>query len=363
MVIFIFIRKLLTRRKTRLVVITVSCLAVILLFSSCGIWYFERDQDLSFFDCFWLSVVTMTTVGYGDFTPKTPVGRIFMALVTMVAGIGVMAYLVSLVATHVIEREFKIMNGLIDLKFKGHILIINCPNEEKVHAIIDELRVDNRSYEVPIVLISDDFDQCPDQLMRRKNFFFVKGSPLLNRILERANAEEASQAVILARDPKNGNSDGLTTQVALALESMRRRSGRKVYVVAEAVNRDSIGPLETAGVDDAVCLENLVPPIIVQSILDPGIPEVISQLSSKLKEQRIYVVPLPPGSFPKYGSIRENLLPRDEARIIPMGLIRNGKPLLNPPDSLEISDGDRFVYIAAGRQSLGALFEGADHRS
>jgi voltage-gated potassium channel len=352
MVIFVFIRKLMTRRKARLAVMTVGCLAAVLLTSTFGIWFLERDQNLSFFECLWLSLVTMTTVGYGDIAPKTYSGRIFVALITMIGGIGVMAYLVSLVASHIIEREFKIMNGLVDLQFKGHILIINCPNEEKVHAIIDELRVDNRSFQVPIVLISDDFDRCPDQLMKRKNFFFVKGNPLLNRILERSNAPEASQAVILARDPNDGHSDGLTTQVALALESMHRRNGRKLYVVAEAVNRDSIIPLETAGVDNVVCLETLVPPIIVQSILDPGIPEVISQLSSKLKNQQLYVALLPFDGLRYYGSIRKNVASSVDVPIVLVGLLRNGEPLLNPSDSIEILDGDRLVYIAAERRAI-----------
>jgi voltage-gated potassium channel len=356
MVIFVFIRKLLSRRKVRVALVAAASLGVVLLFSTLGIRYFETDQGVGLFDSFWLSVVTMTTVGYGDIAPKTTAGRVFVSLVTMLGGIGVMAYLLSLTASHVIEREVRVMSGLVDLDFKGHILIINCPNEEKVHAIIDELRVDNRSYRVPIVLISDDFDQCPDQLMKRKNFFFVKGNPLLNRVLDQASAEGATQAVILARDPKDGLSDGLTTQVALALEAMHRRSGKKLYVVAEAVNRDSIEPLKTAGVDDVVCLENLVPPIIVQSILDPGIPEVISQLTSKLREQNFFVAPIPVEIVRTYGSIRQHCSRKEDGRIILVGLLRNGQPVVNPSDSLDIFNGDTLVYIAEHRKSDEDLF-------
>jgi voltage-gated potassium channel len=357
MTFFVFIRKLLAKRKIRIAAITSTCLVLVILSSTFGIRYFEREQDLSLFDSFWLTVVTMTTVGYGDVSPKSIMGRVFVTAVTMVGGIGVMAYTLSLIATNVIEREFKIMSGLVDLDCTDHILIINCPNEEKVHAIIDELRVDNRSYEVPIVLISDDFDQCPDQLMRRKNFFFVKGNSLLRRILDRANAEEASQAVILARDPKDGHADGITTQVALALEGMHRRRGKKLYVVAEAVNRDSIEPLKTAGVDDVVCLENLVPPILVQSILDPGIPEVISQLSSKLRDHQLYVGELPSGAPQQYGAIKRTLSLADHTNIIPLGLIRDGKPMVNPPDSTAILKNDKLIYIAAKRQSLDELLK------
>jgi voltage-gated potassium channel len=327
-----------------------------MLTSTFGFWFFEREQNLSLFDSLWLSIVTMTTVGYGDLSPKSVPGRIFAMLVTMVGGIGVMAYMVSFLATKLIEREMKVMSGQKDIAFEGHIIIINCPNEEKVHAIIDELRIDNKSSDVPIVLISDDFAACPDQLMKRKNFYFVRGNPLLTRILERANAPQASQAVLLAKDPKNTHSDGLTTQVALALEAMHRTSGRKLFIVAEAVSRDSVEPLRTAGADDVVCLETIVPPVLVQAILDPGTPGVIADLSSKLRECQLYVGSISCLADRNYAVVREVLLGQGHLRIIPVAILRDHEPLVNPAEDTTIVEGDRLVYIAENRQNLAEVF-------
>lgn len=49
-------------------------------------------------DAFWWAVVTMTTVGYGDYVPVTYVGR-FIALLLMVFGIGIFAVLTNFVAS------------------------------------------------------------------------------------------------------------------------------------------------------------------------------------------------------------------------------------------------------------------------
>ncbi|HMK36217.1 MAG TPA: ion channel [Desulfomonilaceae bacterium] len=356
MIFTILLRRLLANRTVRISVTALAALLVIMIVSTLGFWVLEKDQNLTFFESFWVSVVTMTTVGYGDLYPKSVAGRIFAMVVTMMGGIGVMAYLVSFLATKVIEREIKLMKGQINVDFEEHILIINCPNEEKVHAIIDELRIDNKSHDVPIVLISDDFETCPDQLMKRKNFYFVRGTPVLARVLENANAHQASQAVLLAKDPKSAQSDGLTTQVALALEGMHRKSGRKLYIVAEAVSRDSIEPLKTAGVDDVVCLETIVPPVLVQAILDPGTPGVIAELSTKLRECQFYVGSLSCMADEKYGKVRECLFRQGHLRMVPVAILRDGKPLVNPEESTMIFDGDKLVYIAEKRQNLDKVF-------
>lgn len=346
------IRRRLAARKVRIWAFAVVLFVVIISISTLGIMHFE---GFSSFDSFWLSLVTMTTVGYGDISPKTTWGRVFTSLVTMLGGIGAMAYLVSLIATAVIERELRTATGDVELSVQDHILIINCPNEEKVHAIIDELRVDNKSHSVPIVLISDDFAACPEQLMKRRNFFFVRGNPILKRVLENANAAAASQVVLLARDPKDAHSDGITTQVALALEAMHRQTHRKLYVVAEAVSRDSIEPLKTAGVDDVVCLENIVPPVIVQAILDPGIPGVIHELSSKLTDSQFYVGRLSFLVGEPYGALREHLLTNPDLRILPIGILRNGTPIIDPDADTTIQENDRLVYVADSRKDLEGL--------
>lgn len=76
---------------------------VILLFiSSVGIYYFEReaqpDQFCSIFHSLWWSVVTLTTVGYGDMFPVTVGGKLFTSLISFL-GVGVVAVPTGLIAS------------------------------------------------------------------------------------------------------------------------------------------------------------------------------------------------------------------------------------------------------------------------
>jgi voltage-gated potassium channel len=62
--------------------------------ASVGIYYFEHavqpDKFASIFDCLWWSIVTLTTVGYGDIYPVTAGGKIFTFFI-LLTGIGVIA--------------------------------------------------------------------------------------------------------------------------------------------------------------------------------------------------------------------------------------------------------------------------------
>ena len=54
-------------------------------------------------DALWWSATTMTTVGYGDYTPISPLGRI-VAVIVMFAGIGIVVTLVGIISQNRVQR-------------------------------------------------------------------------------------------------------------------------------------------------------------------------------------------------------------------------------------------------------------------
>ena len=81
----------------------------IILFSS-AMYYIEKDQNPESSEPFesipaamWWSIVTMTTVGYGDIYPTTTLGK-FLASITMLCGIVVMALPISLIGSTFVEE-------------------------------------------------------------------------------------------------------------------------------------------------------------------------------------------------------------------------------------------------------------------
>lgn len=77
-------------------------LVVILL--ATGTWFYARVEGWSALDAFYFSVVTLTTIGYGDFSPTTPVSKIFTIFYILI-GIGLLLGFVNTVTKHVVEAN------------------------------------------------------------------------------------------------------------------------------------------------------------------------------------------------------------------------------------------------------------------
>lgn len=74
---------------------------------SIGAVFFHYIQKLSWLDAFYFCTISLATVGYGDITPTTPAGKIFI-MFYVVVGIGIIATFANLfVRRAVLKREIK----------------------------------------------------------------------------------------------------------------------------------------------------------------------------------------------------------------------------------------------------------------
>lgn len=92
-------------RKSKLGYVAVVVLAVLLTAASL-IWTFEPETFPTYWDGLWWSVVTATTVGYGDFYPRTGLGR-SIGVVLMFLGVGLIGTFAATLSTFLVERRFE----------------------------------------------------------------------------------------------------------------------------------------------------------------------------------------------------------------------------------------------------------------
>lgn len=95
------------RKEARAVWAMLFILSVIMIFSASLIYLFEHHaQPHRFADipsAMWWSIVTLTTLGYGDVTPITPMGRLFAGLIAVI-GVGMVALPAGILASGFTEE-------------------------------------------------------------------------------------------------------------------------------------------------------------------------------------------------------------------------------------------------------------------
>lgn len=92
--------------------VPVGILVVLIITSTI---FYHNVEGWRYLDSAYYSVVTLTTIGYGDFTPHTDAGKIFMMCLAL-CGIGIAFYIFSLIG------RYFVMNQQLDyLRGKGRL--------------------------------------------------------------------------------------------------------------------------------------------------------------------------------------------------------------------------------------------------
>ena len=317
-------------------------LGVILLYGTTGFVYFELSEnpDLSWYDGLWYTVVTMTTVGYGDFFPKSTGGRFLVGWPVMVFGIGLLGYALSVVAAALVTSKSKEIKGMSSFDLKDHLVVFNFPGMGKVERIVDELRLDpSIGKSLPVVLVDELLEELPPELVKR-GVHFVRGNPVRDYTLSRAAIDSVRHAVILSRNPSDPASDNLNVTIALAIEGRNRTA----ITVVECVDPASEELLRKAGCDRIVCTSRFDAHFLSQELLNPGIQEVMDDLLSASGGQQLYLTDVTrEATLAEYSE-----LCREKGHVA-IGIYQGKSISMNPPGTTIVFQGDRIITIGPAR--------------
>jgi voltage-gated potassium channel len=324
-------------------------LSFVLLLSSLGFYVFEKGshENLSFADALWWSLVTMTTVGYGDLYPQTLAGRFLVGVPTMMLGIAVLAILLERVQTNITQTSRK-ERGLIPMTKDHHVLILGFPGVAQMNQIISEIRMEEELKTAALCFITDKIQENPDSLSDR-GVHFIHGKPSSEEALEKANLRQASKVIILADNAQDSDLDGITLMRILNVK--RVLSEKEVYVLAECLDLKNEQLMIQAGADEIIAVNSLSAGLIVQGITSKGINLVLRDLISNKVGFQFYIqeVPrdLPPIAFKLFCQQVEEKF----TNVRPIGVL-NVDRQLTLEDDFVLSSTMQVLYISEKRQNL-----------
>lgn len=319
-------------------------LAAVLTYGTTGFLYFElpANPDLTWLDALWYCLVTLTTVGYGDFFPKTNGGRYLVGVPLLLLGVGLLGFMLSVVATRLISARNKEAQGMNPARSSNHVLVVHDPGPARLLRLIDELVQDPAiGPQARFVLVDAELSELPPELAAR-GVHYVRGDPTRDETLQRAGIDRASHALVLLRRGSGASADALNVAVTLAIEGR----SRSVNTVVECEDPGTAELLRKAGCDRIVCAGRFESLYMAQELLNPGVQDIVAELLSTRVGQQIYLTALPDGAAPSLEALRAALARQGH---VLMGLQRGGVNHLNPDGAFVPLAGDRVVSMGSAR--------------
>ena len=240
---------------------------------------------------FWWAIVTMTTVGYGDFYPATPEGR-FFAVIIMFAGISLVSLLTATISSIYVAKRIREDKGLEKVDIRDHIIL--CGWNKNAESIIDSLRNLTDQKTLELVLINEIHEDIVNHLKNKYkdvDLQFVAGDFTSEEILNKASIVNAKTVIIIPNldDEKIGSPDEKTIFATLTIKSLVS----SVRVVAYLMQRENLTHIRRANVDEVVLSDDFGAYMLASHVMDPGIPQTTKTLLNASSDARLRRVNIP----------------------------------------------------------------------
>jgi voltage-gated potassium channel len=231
-----------------------------------GIVGYMLIEGWSFLDAVYMTVTTVTTVGFREVKPLGDGGRIF-TIFLILFGVGVAFYILTSLVALVVEGDLGLALGLRRMKGKIEAL--------RDHYILcgfgrvgEEIARDLVARGVRFVIV----DSNPEALerARKQDYLLVEGDASSDAILLEAGIERA-RCLLAASDSDSGN-----TYIVLTAKALNPR----LFVVARAGQRGSATPMLRAGAERVISPYSIGGRRMALSALQPLMVDFIDTLAA-----------------------------------------------------------------------------------
>ena len=306
----------------------IIALAIAIVFGTIG---FRLIEGWSLADSFYVTVQTLTTVGYGDLPPRTMAGRGF-AIMIMLIGVGGVALAGTTIVQSIVQselvstfgqrRQSKRMNKLHD-----HYVI--CGSGRVGSHLVRDLQRANEE----MVIIENDGPRAAE--FAQKGLHVLVGDATLEEVLREAGVERArGLAACLPEDADN-------VYVVLTARDLNP----KLNIVARAAEEQAEAKLVRAGANHVVAPTIIGGHRMAVSLTKPAVGEFIDSISGRKWGLAFEQVSIEAQS-PLVGRVLRETPIRAELDIVIISIRRrNGEMVFNPAAETIIEAEDILIAI------------------
>ena len=302
-------------------------------------------EGWSLSDAIYMTMITITTVGYGEVHPLTTGGRIF-SIFLIVGGVSGALFVLSAFVEYVVEGRLRATIGRRQMKvklakLKDHFILCGYGRvgEEIAHTFTEE--------GVPFVIV----DSRPEKiaLAEEQGYLCLPGDATNDKLLIEAGIERTRGLVAAV------GSDVDNTYITLSARGLRP----DLFIEARASSEETETKLKRAGADRVVSPNSIGARRMAMLALRPTVVDFIDTVTyGRGRELEMENVAVGSDS-PLVGQTVEAIRNQTKAAILAISK-KGGKPSANPPGDRVIEVGDRLIIIGTKEQlkALECLCEG-----
>lgn len=321
----------------RKILLLVASLLALLITGSLGYVWLE---GWDFFDGLYMTVITLTTVGFGEVYPLSKIGRAY-TMGLLFAGMGLMLYVVSSLARLVVEGGIREALGRRRLlkhlkKLQDHYIICGFG---RIGEIIARQLTQSR---IPLVIIEND----PEALARLEvsDFSYVSGDATREEVLLEAGIERAKGLVAVV------SSDAGNVYITLTARGLNPN----LFIVARGEEPGSEQKLLRAGADKVESPHVMGGRKMAHTILRPTVVTFMELAMHEGIEWSMEEIAVG-GSSPLLGMPLKDTEIRRKLNLIIVAIKRaDGEMLFNPTPENTLRAGDTLIVLGL-RKNLEAL--------
>jgi len=300
-------------------------------------------EGMTFVDALYMSVITVSTVGFGEVTPLGPVGRLF-TIALIITGVGTVIYLLTVAAELVLEGTLREFFGRSAMEKRIHDLsghVIVCGFGRLGRAVVEELE----RHDVPMVIIES--DPAKENELIARNSMYIIGSALEDSVMEKASVGSA-RAVVVATASDSDN-------VYIVLSVREKRPD--IFIYARGDSEAGLRRLRLAGATQTLSAYQWGGMRIAASILRPSVVDFL-ELTTPGRQSEIDLeeIKVGPNSAANGKTVSEIERQNDRVRVVALKRGDEAISMIPSPGS-RIAAGDLLVVIGEAKslQSLSGL--------
>ncbi len=312
-------------------------MAGIMMLTAAGTIGYMAIEHMSLLDALYMTVITISTVGYEEVKPLSAGGRIF-TMVLIVTGVGSAFYLFAVVTQFVIEGQLRQVVGRVAMKHKieqleGHVVI--CGYGKMGRVVAEEV---TRSGGQAVVI---ERDPAREPELAASGLFYVIGSALEDPVLEDAGMRRARAAVVVTA------SDADNVFITLSARAMNP----KIHVHARGESEVGLQHLRMAGAHQAVAAYQWGALRLAASVMRPSVVDFL-ELSFPGRGAEIDLEEIRVAEGSALIGQQIAAVERSATRLRIVALKRGDAPSMLIPDPKTLIEAGDFMVAIGDRETL-----------